>query len=249
MSGHSKWHNIKVKKGAADAKRGKIFTRHAKLICIAASEGGGDPDMNPSLRVAIANAKADNVPNANIDKAIKKGIGADKQSARFEETMYGAFGPAGMAVLIQSISDNKNRAIASIKTVVSKNGGNNAESASIAWMFQRKGKICASINGKSEEEAELMIIDSGAEDLEKNGEEFIITTSDTSLMSVREYLEKAGFKILNAELTYLPKNWVNVDKLEDAQKVLKFIDVLEEDEDVSMVYTNCDIAEEILSQI
>ncbi|MFA7685725.1 MAG: YebC/PmpR family DNA-binding transcriptional regulator [Candidatus Gracilibacteria bacterium] len=249
MSGHSKWHNIKVKKGAADVKRGKIFTRHAKLITIAASEGGGDPSMNPSLRMAIINAKADNVPNANIEKAVQKGSGEGKDGAKFEEIMYGAFGPCGVAILIQSITDNKNRAVASIKTIVSKNGGNHAETSSIAWMFQRKGKICVTINGKSEEESELMIIESGAEDLEKNGEEFIVTTSDTSLMNVRESLEKAGFKISNAELTHQPKNWMNVDKLEDAQKVLKFIDALEEDDDVSTVYTNCDIAEEILDQI
>lgn len=249
MSGHSKWHNIKIKKGVADSKRGKVFTRHAKLIAIAAKDGGGDPNMNPTLRAAIANAKADNVPNANIDKAIKKGCGEDKEGMNFTETMYGGFGPCGTAILIQSITDNKNRAVSGIKTILSRNGGNSAESSSIAWMFQRKGKILASINGKNDEEMDLMIIDSGAEDFEKNGSEFIITTSDTTLMNVREYLEKAGFNISKAELIYLPKNWVNVEKPEDAQQLLKIIDALEEDDDVSMVYTNGDIPEEILSQI
>lgn len=249
MSGHSKWHNIKNKKGVADAKRGKIFTRHAKLICIAASEGGGDPDMNPSLRAAIANAKADNVPNVNIEKAVAKGAGGGKDSARFEETMYGAFGPCGIAVFIQSISDNKNRAVSSVKTIVSKNGGNSAETASIAWMFQRKGEIRASLTGKNDDEAELLIIDSGAEDFEKNEGEFIITTSDNDLMIVRDTLEKGGFKISNAELTYLPKNFVNIDNLEDAQKIMKFIDAIEEDDDISMVYTNCDISEEVLAKM
>jgi YebC/PmpR family DNA-binding regulatory protein len=249
MSGHSKWHNIKLKKGLADSKRGKIFTRHAKLIAITAREGGGDPDMNPSLRTAISNAKADNVPNANIEKAIKKGAGGDKETMNFTETMYGALGPCGSAFLIQSISDNKNRAVSNIKTIISKNGGTSAESASIAWMFQRKGQMFATINGKSDEDAELMIIDSGADDFSKNEDEFEVITSDTSLMSVKEALEKAGFNVTKAELTYLPKNDVKIDTLEDAQRFLKLLDAIEEDEDVDCVYHNTDISEEILAQI
>jgi YebC/PmpR family DNA-binding regulatory protein len=249
MSGHSKWHNIKIKKGIADAKRGKVFTRHAKLIAIAAKEGGGDPMMNPQLRAAITNAKADNVPNANIDKAIKKGCGEDKEGMNFIETLYGGFGPCGTAFLIHSITDNKNRAIANIKTIMLKNGGNNADSSSIAWMFQRKGKISAKINGKSDEEAELAIIESGAEDFEKDGDEFIITTPHGSLMNIKEYLDKTGFDVLKSELSYLPKNFVNIEALEDAQQLLKLVDALEDDEDVSMVYTNAFIPEKILAQI
>jgi len=249
MSGHSKWHNIKLKKGVADAKRGKVFTRHAKLIAIAAREGGGDPDMNPTLRTAISNAKADNVPNANIEKAIKKGAGGDKEAMDYTETMYGGLGPCGTAFLIQSISDNKNRAVANIKTIISKHGGNSAESASIAWMFQRKGQMFATINGKSDEDAELLIIDGGAEDFSKNGDEFEVITSDTTLMGVKDALEKAGFAVTKAELAYIPKNWIKIDNLEDAQKFLKLLDAIEEDEDVDSVYHNADVPEEILAQI
>ena len=249
MSGHSKWHNIKEKKGVADAKRGKVFTRHAKLIAIVTREGGADPDMNPGLRAAIINAKADNVPNANIEKAIKRGSGEDKEGMNFTETMYGGFGPCGTAILIQSITDNKNRAVSNIKTILSKNGGTNTESSSIAWMFQRKGQISAKISGKSDEDAGLMIIDSGAEDFEKNGDEFVVTTPDMTFMNVKEYLEKAGFSVIKAELSYLPKNFVSVSDLRNAQKLLKIIDALEEDDDVSMVYTNGDFPDEIIAQI
>lgn len=249
MSGHSKWHSIKHKKGAADAKRGKIFTKHAKLIAIAARDGGGDPEMNPGLRSAIANAKSDNVPNANIEKAIKKGEGGDKEGISLSEVMYEGFGPAGVVVYVQVITDNKNRTVASVKTAFTKNGGNMGEAGSVGWMFEKKGLVIAKASGKDEDEAELEAIDAGAEDLERDGDNFEIYTDPSNLMKVRDNLEKAGFEIEKAEFDYRPKNPVKIENLEDANKVLKLMDALEDDDDVSNVYSNFDISEEIMEQV
>lgn len=249
MSGHSKWHSIKHKKGAADAKRGKIFTKHAKLIMIAARDGGGDPEMNPGLRSAIANAKADNVPNSNIDKAVKKGSGGDKDGVQLSEIMYEGFGPAGTAVYVHVITDNKNRSVASVKSIFTKNGGNMGEAGTVGWMFEKKGLIIVNLEGKDADEAELEIIDSGAEDLERNEDRFEIYTDPSSLMQVRDNLEKIGFKIEKAEFDYRAKNPVKIDNVDDARKILKLLDVLEEDEDVSNVYSNFDISDEIMEQI
>ncbi|MBU1151211.1 YebC/PmpR family DNA-binding transcriptional regulator [Patescibacteria group bacterium] len=249
MSGHSKWHSIKHKKGAADAKRGKIFTKHAKLITIAARDGVADPEMNPGLRSAIINARGDNVPNANIEKAIKKGSGDDKDAAAFVEIMYEGFGPCGTAVLVQSITDNKNRALTSIKTAFNKNGGNFGEAGTVGWMFDRKGLILAKAPEGNADDIEMMIIEAGAEDLDNSDGEYEITTADSDLMKVRDELEKQGFEVKKAELTYLPQNPVKIETLGDAQKVLKFIDALEDDEEVANVYSNFDIPEEFLEQI
>jgi YebC/PmpR family DNA-binding regulatory protein len=249
MSGHSKWNSIKHKKGAADAKRGKIFTKHAKLIAIVAREGGADPEMNPGLRSAIANAKADNVPNVNIDKAIKKGAGGDKEGMSLSEVMYEGFGPAGTAVYIQVITDNKNRAVSNVKTILMKSGGNMGAAGSVGWMFEKKGLILAKTSGKDPEEAELEAIDAGAEDIEKDGDLFEIYTDPSSLMKVRGNLEKAGFDIEKAELDFRAKDPVKIENADDAKKVLKLMDALEDDDDVSNIYSNFDISEEIMEQI
>lgn len=252
MSGHSKWHSIKHKKGAADVKRGKIFTKHAKLISIAA-RCGGDIEMNPALRTAIISAKADNVPNSNIDKAIKKGTGEDKDAAVFEEIMYEGYGPFGTALLIEVITDNKNRTLTNIKTVISKLGGRLGAAGSVSFLFNRKGLIRAKVPDNapdvSLEDAELKAIDAGAEDLSVEDNELEIVTGDTELAAVRDNLEKAGFVIGKAEITYLPKNTVRIDNAEQAKKVLNLLDVLEEDDDVSNVYCNFDIPEEILNSM
>lgn len=249
MSGHSKWHSIKHKKGIADAKRGKIFTKHAKLIAIVARDGGADPEMNPGLRTAIINAKSDNVPNANIDKAVKKGAGGDKGGMNLEELMYEGFGPAGTAMYVQVITDNKNRALSNIKTIFTKSGGNMGESGSIGWMFEKKGLILAKVGDKDPEEAELEAIDAGAEDISIEGEDFEITTDPAKLMKVRENLEKAGFEVEKAEFSFIPKNSVKIGALGDAQKVLRFVESLEDDDDVANVYSNFDIPEEMMEQI
>jgi YebC/PmpR family DNA-binding regulatory protein len=245
MSGHSKWHSIKHKKGIADAKRGKVFTKHAKLIAISA-RAGGDPEMNPALRTAIANAKADNVPNANIEKAVKKGSGGDKDATQYFEIVYEGYGPAGTAMLVEVITDNKNRALTNIKTAMTKNGGNLGEAGSVGWMFDRRGVIFANAKGKNAEEAELEIIDAGAEDFSQENDSYEIITPDTDLMSVRDKLESFGFQVQKAELSYLPKNPLKIESPQDAGKILKLIDLLEDDEDVSNVHSNFDIPDEIM---
>lgn len=248
MSGHSKWHSIKHKKGAADAKRGKIFTKHAKLITIAA-KNGGDPDMNPGLRTAILNAKADNVPNSNIEKSIKKGSGADKDSAVFVEVTYEGYGPEGTAVLVEVLTDNKNRSVTNVKNIINKNGGKMGESGTVGWKFDRRGVILIKLGDKDPEEAELEIIDAGADDLSLKENVFEVLTQTTDLMKVKDNLEKAGFEIIKAELSYIPKDTVNIDSADKAKKVLNFIDLLEDDEDVNNVFTDFDISEEILESI
>ncbi len=249
MSGHSKWHSIKHKKGAADAKRGKIFTKHAKLIAIAARDGGDDPEMNPGLRSAIANAKADNVPNANIEKAVKKGSGDDKDGMNFEEIMYEGFGPAGTAMYVQVITDNRNRSVSNVKIAFTKNGGNMGEAGTVGWMFEKKGLILTKLGARDRDEAELQIIDAGAEDLEIEDGDIEVITSPTELMQVKDNLIESGFEIHKAELNYVPKTPVKVDNLEDARKVIKLVEALEDDEDVANVYSNFDIPMEILEKL
>ncbi len=250
MSGHSKWHSIKHKKGAIDAKRGKIFTKHAKLITIATRDGGsGDPDMNPGLRTAIANAKADNVPNANIDKAIKKGTGEDKDGAAFEEIMYEGFGPEGTVFFVEVITDNRNRSVAAVKTAFTKNGGNMGEAGTVAWMFEKKGMILAKAEGKNKDEAELEAIDAGAEDLSFEDGVFTIYTEPSELMTAKDKLENSGFKIEKAQFDYLPKNEVKIENLSLAKSVINLMEAIEDEEDVTNVYSNFDISEELLEQL
>lgn len=248
MSGHSKWHSIKHKKAATDAKRGKIFTKHAKLITVAAREGGGDPAMNASLRVAVDNAKAANMPNANIDRAIKKGTGELKDGAVIMEAMYEGFGPAGTAVLVQALTDNKNRSYSNIKTIFTKNGGNIGESGSVSWMFKKKGLITVELADQDPEELELAAIDAGAEDIKVEGEIVEVYTEPTELAVVRSQLEKAQITAKSSIITYVPDNTVKIEDVNEAKKILKFMDALDEDEDVGDVFSNFDISEAILEQ-
>lgn len=243
MSGHSKWHNIRVKKGAADAKRGKVFTRHAKLIEIAAQRGG-DPSMNPSLRTAVDNAKADSVPNANIERAIKKGSG-ELKGDKMEEIVYAAMGPGAAAFLIECLTDNKNRTLSNLKTTINKNGGNFAESSSVLWMFGRKGVVVGSIaegaKVKPLEDMELELIDFGAEDIDADEGVITVTTDMANWTPVRDYLKNNGYTIDSAGLQYVPSTKTAVKDEETAGKVVHFIEVIEEDDDVSQVFTNADI--------
>lgn len=249
MSGHSKWHSIKHKKGAADAKRGKIFTMHSKLITIAAKEGGGDPDMNSALRTAIDNAKAANMPNANIDKAIKRGTGELKDAAVFEEVMYEGYGPAGIAVYVQTLTDNKNRTVANVKSIFTKTGGNMGTSGSVAYLFQKKGRIVVKADPSKFDDVELAAIDAGAEDIERGENSVDVYTSPTELHNVKKGLEDAGFEIESSELTYEPENTVEIADEDKARKVLKFMEALEEDDDVSNVYSNFDISDEVMEKV
>ncbi len=247
MSGHSKWASIKHKKGAADVKRGKIFTRHAKLIEIAAREGGGgDPNMNPSLKAAIDNAKAENVPNANIDRAVKKGSGELKGEQTVGVT-YEAYGPGGVACIIECLTDNKNRTLSNVRSTIERRGGKWAESGSVMFMFDRKGVVLA--KGTLNEETELELIDAGAEDIESSDDIISVTTDSTSWPKVRDSLREAGYEIEEAGLKYVAAQTTNIADTETAQKILDFVAEIEEDEDVSEVHTNANIPDEIVMQL
>jgi YebC/PmpR family DNA-binding regulatory protein len=248
MSGHSKWHSIKHKKGAADAKRGKIFTKHAKLITIAAREGGGDIESNPALRTAIENAKTDNVPNSNIERAIKRGTGELKEGAEISEVMYEAYGPEGIALYIQAVTDNKNRTVANIKSILSKHGGNMGTSGSVAYLFEQKGLIIISAESEKHEEIELTAIDAGASDVKSEKDYVEIYTDPKQLNEVKEKFEEEGYKIESSNITFIPENEVEINDKKTAEKVLKLMEALEDDEDVTNVYSNFDIPEEIMKK-
>lgn len=238
MSGHSKWANIRVRKGAQDAKRGKIYTRHAKFIQIAAQKGG-DPGMNPSLRVAIDNAKADNVPNANIDRAVKKGTGAI-EGQRMEEMMFACYAPGGVACLIECLSDNRNRTIANVKNVATKRGGAWAESSSVLWMFERKGVVHASGNPANKDDLEMQLIDAGAEDISWEDGSVAVTSDVSRWTGIRDVLKAAGFIVQDAGQKYIPTQKTQVPA-SLADQLLAFVEAIEEDEDVSEVHTNAEI--------
>lgn len=250
MSGHSKWANIKHKKGAEDAKRGKIFTKHAKLIAIAA-RGGSDPETNSALRVAIDNARLENVPRDNIDRAIKKGSGEGKDAIVMEEIFYEGFGPGGAALYIETLTDNRNRTITNVKHIFTKHGGNFGSAGTVGYLFKKKGVINVNVPeaGKPSDEIELSAIDAGAEDVVTDGETMTIYTEPTVVMKAKAALEAAGIKISSASQTYVPQTNVKIEDAEIAKQLLKLIELIEEDEDVSEVYSNFDIPEEILEKI
>ncbi len=250
MSGHSKWANIKHKKGAEDAKRGKIFTKHAKLIAIAA-RGGSDPETNSALRVAIDNARLENVPRDNIDRAIKKGSGEGKDAIVMEEIFYEGFGPGGAALYIETLTDNRNRTITNVKHIFTKHGGNFGSAGTVGYLFKKKGVINVNVPeaGKPSDEIELAAIDAGAEDVVTDGETMTIYTEPTVVMKAKAALEAAGIKISSASQTYVPQTNVKIEDAEIAKQLLKLIELIEEDEDVSEVYSNFDIPEDILEKI
>lgn len=243
MSGHSKWANIRVRKGAQDAKRGKVYTKHAKLIEIAAQRGG-DPVSNAALRSAIEVAKADNVPNANIERAIKKGTG-ELKGERMEEIVLAALGPAGVACLIECHSDNRNRTIANVKTIINKHGGSWTESSSVLWMFEHKGQVTAvraAVPGRDEiEQLELELIDFGAEDFAYEDGVLRVVTSMQNWSQIRDFLKTKGWEISSAGLAYIPTQKVSITDTATAEKLASFLDALEEDDDVSEVHTNAEV--------
>lgn len=244
MSGHSKWHNIRVKKTAADAKRGKVYTRHARLIEMAA-RSGEDPAMNPGLRTAIDNAKADSVPNANIDRAIAKGTGALK-GEQMAEVTYAAYGPGGVACLIECLTDNRNRTLSNVKMIIDRRGGAFAETASVQWMFQRKGVVIGKRetgNGQREkgEELELQLIDAGAEDIDWSDDIVTVMTDVAAWSKVRDALKTAGWTIESAGLSWVATQKTELKEPAAIQKLVDFVDGLEEDDDVSAVHTNAAI--------
>lgn len=242
MSGHSKWSTIKHKKGATDAKRGKIFTRLNKEITIAARIGGGDPDANPRLRTAIASAKSQNMPKDNIDRAIKKGIGA-LEGVSYEELQYEGYGPNGMAVLVEVMTDNKNRTASEVRFIFSKNGGNLGENGCVAWMFDKKGLILFNKSDVDEEKIMEIALDAGAEDIDDEADEIEIITAPSDFENIRKVFEDAGFKPVNAEVTMIPQTTVQLTG-NQAVQALRLMDALEDNDDVQNVYANFDISDE-----
>lgn len=237
MSGHSKWHNIRVKKTAADKARGKVYTKHAKMIEIAAQRGG-DPDTNTALKNAIAEAKADSVPNANIERAIKKGSG-ELKGEKMEEVLYACMAPGGVACLIECLTDNTNRTLGNVKTIISKNGGAFTESASVLWMFARRGVVVAKKAGAANvEELELELIDFGAENIDASDDTVTVTTDIAGWTKVRDFLKGNGWEILSAGLRYVAVQKAPLPDEKAVEQLAEFVSLLEEDDDVSEVHTN-----------
>ena len=241
MSGHSKWHSIKHKKGALDAKRGKLFTKFIKEITVAARYGGGDPDANARLRKAILDAQSGNMPNETIDRAVRRGTG-EEEGVNYEEITYEGYGPGGVALLIQSMTDNRNRTVAEIRHIFSKNGGNLGESGSVGWMFEKKGYIVVEKATKSEEELFELAIDAGADDLRDDEDNFEIMTSPDAFDAVLNAVKVAGIEPQVAEVEMVPQNYVRLEGA-DARQMLKLMEALEDHDDVQIVSANFDISE------
>lgn len=248
MSGHSKWSTIKRKKGALDAKRGKIFTRLIKEITVAARMGGGDPEGNPRLRSAIASAKTENMPKDNIERAIKKGTG-ELEGAVYEEITYEGYGPAGVAVLVNCMTDNKNRTVADIRHAFSKSGGNLGESGCVSWMFDKKGTILVDKEAIDEEELMDKALEAGAEDVVEEDNVYQVETTPDDFEAVREALEKDGLKFIEAAVSMVPQNTVDINEEKPARQVLKLLEILEDHDDVQNVYANFDIPDDIMEAL
>jgi YebC/PmpR family DNA-binding regulatory protein len=243
MSGHSKWSSIKHKKGAADAKRGKIFSKLIKEITVAARMGGGDPDGNPRLRTAIAAAKAENMPKENIGRAIKKGSG-ELEGASYEEANYEGYGPGGVAVLVDCLTDNRNRTVAEIKHLFERNGGNLGEPGCVAWMFEKKGLLVFEKVKVDEEQLINLALEAGAEDVREEDQEFEVISDPSNFESVKAAIDKAGLAYTLAEISMVPKNTVKLEG-KKAQQMVNLMQALEDNEDVSHVYANFDISDEV----
>ena len=249
MSGHSKWSSIKHKKGAADVKRGKLFSKLSRAIIVAAKEGGGDPANNLALQNAIEKAKSYSMPKDNIDRAIAKGSGADADADAFETIVYEGYGPEGVAVIVEALTDNRNRTAADVRHVFAKNGGNLGATGAVAWQFDRRGVVVVPADGVDDEELLLVAADGGADDLERDGNIFQVTSAPESLSSVRGAIEAAGFAVDSAELMLVPKTTVAVEDEAKARQVMRLIDELEDNDDVQEVFANFDIPEQVLEAV
>lgn len=246
MSGHSKWSSIKHKKAAVDAKRGKIFTKLIKEITVAARMGGtGDPDANPRLRTAILAAKAENMPKDNIDRAVKKGTG-ELEGVNYEESTYEGYGPGGAAVLVESLTDNKNRAVADIRHIFAKAGGNLGENGCVAWMFDKKGYVVIEKSAVDEDTLMEAALEAGAEDVREDGENWEIITDPEDFETVRDAITNASIAYIEAEITMLPKTSADLSGKE-AEQMVRLMENLDDCEDVQKVYTNADIPDDVLN--
>lgn len=247
MSGHSKWSSIKHRKAAADAKRGQQFTKLARAITVAAREGGGDPDGNPALATAVQKARDASMPKDNIQRAIDRGTGAGADAAAIERVVFEGYGPGGAAILVEALTDNRNRTSAEVRHAFSKHGGNLGEPGSVAWIFEKRGVIV--VDGERYGEDDLIAaIDAGAEDVERDGDLLKVISDPSDLAAVREALEGSGVEIQSADLAMEPRNVVDVDE-SAAPALLRLLDALEEHDDVNDVHANFDIPQEVMEQV
>ena len=244
MSGHSKWSTIKHKKGAADAKRGKIFTKLIKEITVAARMGGGDPEGNPRLRTAISAARAENMPKENIERGIKKGSG-ELEGVSYEEASYDGYGPGGAAVLVDCLTDNKNRSVADIKHIFERHGGNLGEPGCVTWIFEQRGLIVFEKDKVDEEQLIDLALEAGAEDVKEEETEFEVVTAPSDFETVKKAIDDAGFPYTLAEVTKIPKNTVKIEG-KKAQQMMNLMQAIEDHDDVSHVYSNFDIADDVM---
>jgi YebC/PmpR family DNA-binding regulatory protein len=248
MSGHSKWSTIKRKKGAEDAKRGKIFTRVTREIMMAAREGGADPNSNSALRLAIDKARASNMPKDNIERAINRGAGVGEDAAAMEEVVYEGYAPHGVALVVSTVTDNKNRTLADVKYVLSRNGGNLASAGSVTWQFDQKGYIAVQASGASYDNVFLVAADAGADDVQQEDELFAVYTPRETLASCARSLEKAGFTVEERELIWMPKIEIDLET-QDAVQVMGLIEKLEDLDDVQSVASNLAITDEVAAAL
>ena len=249
MSGHSKWATTKHKKAAVDAKRGKLFAKLIKTIEVAARVGGGDPAGNPTLADAIAKAKGQSVPNDNIDRAVKRGSGALGDAAAYEEIMYEAYGPGGVAFLIECLTDNRNRANAEVRTAITRNGGNPADPGSVAYLFSRKSIITvAKADGRTEDDVLLAVLEAGAEEVNETEDAFEVVCDVSETKAVRDACNDAGFAVEPPDIAWIPATTIELED-EPARKVLKLVDALEDLDDVQNVYANFDVSDEVLASV
>jgi YebC/PmpR family DNA-binding regulatory protein len=249
LSGHSKWSSIKHKKGAADARRGKLFSKLSRAIIVAAKEGGGDPANNLALQNAIEKARSYSMPKDNIDRAIARGSGAGADADSFETVVYEGYGPEGVAVIVEALTDNRNRTASDVRHLFAKHGGNLGATGAVAWQFERRGVVVVADEGVDEEELLLVAADGGADDVDRDGTVFQVTSPPEALATVRSAIEDAGFTVDSAELTMVPKATVAVDDETKARQVMRLVDALEDNDDVQDVYANFDIPERVLEAV
>jgi YebC/PmpR family DNA-binding regulatory protein len=249
VSGHSKWSTIKHKKGAADARRGQLFTKLSRAIIVAAKEGGPDPDNNLALQNAVEKARSYSMPKDTIERAIARGSGADADASAFETVIYEGYGPEGVAVLVEALTDNRNRTASDVRHQFTKHGGNLGTTGAVAWLFERRGIVMVAADGVDEDDLTLAAADGGAEDVELDGSSFQVSTAPEDLASVRQSIEDAGFEIESAGLSMVPKTTIAIEDESTAKKVVRLVEGLEESDDVQDVYANFDIPERVLEAV
>jgi YebC/PmpR family DNA-binding regulatory protein len=249
VSGHSKWSSIKHKKGAADAKRGKLFSKLSRAIIVAAREGGPDPAANLALANAVEKARSYSMPKENIERAIARGAGTDADAQAYETVVYEGYGPNGVALIVEALTDNRNRTASEVRHAFDKNDGNLGGSGAVAWLFERRGVVLVDADKADEDELTLAAAEGGADDVTRDGSTFQVTSAPEALVTVREAVEAAGIPIESAELTMVPKTTIEVADESAAKKVLRLLDALEENDDVQDVYANFDIPEQVLEAV